>query len=542
MSHTIRALLLLCFYAATFAPELGADMHRPPGLNPGVLTLLLDDSAEEKTTPVDPAPAPPTDPGDPSTITGRVIDGYVRGAKVYLDINDNGMADPGEPSSVSGVGGRYELTLTDNQVACADNSTLVAEVPVGAVDEERGVVEDAYTMASPPGREARLNGHSEVNITPLTSILWAELRLLAQSGDLPGLSCEELRNNPEALANYEELINRVIGDAVYAYNVPADQLFSDYVAADDGATRRTAADIVIGLKNSLKETLALQSQYPGATVSVVVSKAFGEDAKDPIASPDSLNWYRLTVVFADEITIREAARLGDDVSTVLYLLGRSEKLAALTNSSGVAYTSDYEIRYTGFEPASYWCQKFENITVHEEADGVAIQFEVVNLSSSQDPVSGLDECKTTGQTWDGRYVFIDASYTATKDGFSGEGVQYSFYASPYPYLTNVHDLALNPEIVTREQILTTLKELEWHFEQGVDARASYTTKKLFFPGGWILKVSSGADLSRWERYEEFEDGTRSEQCAHASFDADYRCIDWQGACPDVTVENLIPGC
>jgi hypothetical protein len=40
-----------------------------------------------------------------TTLSGKVADGYLRGANVCLDLNKNKICDPGEPSATSTAGG-----------------------------------------------------------------------------------------------------------------------------------------------------------------------------------------------------------------------------------------------------------------------------------------------------------------------------------------------------------------------------------------------------------------------------------------------------
>lgn len=68
-----------------------------------------------------PAPAAPAIPAPPSpapvtTLTGVVVDGYIRGATVFLDANNNGILDAGEASVTSDSTGRYSLALAATPV------------------------------------------------------------------------------------------------------------------------------------------------------------------------------------------------------------------------------------------------------------------------------------------------------------------------------------------------------------------------------------------------------------------------------------------
>lgn len=66
----------------------GGDSAPPPVVNP-------------------PAPQPTT-----TTLSGVVVDGYVSGATVYLDLNNNNSQDTGEPSATTGANGQFTLSTT----------------------------------------------------------------------------------------------------------------------------------------------------------------------------------------------------------------------------------------------------------------------------------------------------------------------------------------------------------------------------------------------------------------------------------------------
>ncbi|WOH38880.1 putative Ig domain-containing protein [Thalassotalea fonticola] len=76
-------------------------------------------------------------------ITGKVIDGYVSGAKVFLDSNDNGVLEADEliatsttSSSEHGVG-HFEILVSPEDVSENNNSNILAYLGEGADDESR---------------------------------------------------------------------------------------------------------------------------------------------------------------------------------------------------------------------------------------------------------------------------------------------------------------------------------------------------------------------------------------------------------------------
>ncbi|SNB46148.1 hypothetical protein [Geobacter sp. DSM 9736] len=103
--------------------------------------------------------------GSPSTVSGVVADGYLKGAVVFLDKNGNKTWDEGEPKATTGDGGVYTLTA----VSSADVASypIVVEVPVGAVDEERGAVEKPYVLSAPAGKPEF--------VSPITTLVQSQI-------------------------------------------------------------------------------------------------------------------------------------------------------------------------------------------------------------------------------------------------------------------------------------------------------------------------------------------------------------------------------
>jgi hypothetical protein len=95
-------------------------------------------------------------------ITGRVIDGYIEGARVCIDLNGNGRCDGSEAQTLSSAAGEYQLTIPKGSTAA-----LIAEVIAGRSsdsDQAETTVDVSYRMASP----SRLYS---TNITPFTTLI-----------------------------------------------------------------------------------------------------------------------------------------------------------------------------------------------------------------------------------------------------------------------------------------------------------------------------------------------------------------------------------
>ena len=122
-----------------------------------------------------------------------MVDGYVTGANVFVDFNFNLQQDEGEPSAIFNADSSvYEFPIPhpdstgavpdsvsyvdfsaveEFTLGCLWNRPRIAEVPAGAIDSSRGVVEEPYTMIYVPWAEN--NPSDKANITPFSTLLEA---------------------------------------------------------------------------------------------------------------------------------------------------------------------------------------------------------------------------------------------------------------------------------------------------------------------------------------------------------------------------------
>jgi hypothetical protein len=218
-----------------------------------------------QTTPITPPSTAPT----AYTVSGKVIDGYVVGATVYLDLNGNAALNTNEPSAVTTSGGDYLLTLNDEQKKCQPYVAMVVDVPVGAVDEDLGTVESAYQMVMPPQFG---DTYTTAVITPLTTALWEVYReqFIVQNDAIadPAQACANVIANLDRIDDFKRNMAQTIKDIVSNYNIPEATLFSDFIANGDTKTQGLAMLIVSGLKKSLSESIELRKTNPNSYVMV----------------------------------------------------------------------------------------------------------------------------------------------------------------------------------------------------------------------------------------------------------------------------------
>lgn len=100
--------------------------------------------------------------------SGKVIDGYVLGANIFIDQNFNFQQDVGEYLAISDSNGEFSISVDSSMVSCLKQRPIVADVPVGAVDSTLGAVTQAYQMILPSINDT---GLSSIVISPFTNLL-----------------------------------------------------------------------------------------------------------------------------------------------------------------------------------------------------------------------------------------------------------------------------------------------------------------------------------------------------------------------------------
>jgi hypothetical protein len=105
--------------------------------------------------------------GDGVSVTGVAVDGYLYKATVFLDLNDNGVYDSGEPTATTDAKGAFTFTASQSQIAA--HKVIVLAVAGTTVDQDSpsATINKSYTMMSPAG--------STDVISPLTTHVAAKM-------------------------------------------------------------------------------------------------------------------------------------------------------------------------------------------------------------------------------------------------------------------------------------------------------------------------------------------------------------------------------
>jgi len=421
-------------------------------------------------------------------IAGKVIDGYIEGADVYLDINYNAVHDNGEPKATSLELGSFKLEVTDEQRACLAYAPIRVDVPVGAVDADLGAVTSAFAMVLPPTL-GYVESSEQLNVTPLTSVLWDEIEELLVEELGSDLTCEKVKANISSLDSIEESLSTSISNIVRHYNIPADKIFADYIAEGNAELSTKAELIVKGLKKSFAETAELRTKYPQAgyaEVSYFVFSSMDGDQLYPNA------WYRETAYQDGADTFVELNKISDDLETDIRLIYQAERSSGTSDDdANLSFGVEKEIESRGGDDSGYSCNYKERITYTEEAES----YELINLTSYTGGSNSIDDCEfeSFAESGQSRYVFWSEKYSE----FESEGSQFTIdFAVAKQQLSGWNDYESNLNSLDPQTLLTYVDSLPKKFcQQGLSGANQVERSKSFLDGDVEVTISRSNDGS-----------------------------------------------
>ncbi|MEZ9145610.1 MULTISPECIES: hypothetical protein [Vibrio] len=326
------------------------------------------------------------------TLSGKVIDGYISGATVFLDLNFNGKLDEGEPSAVTDINGDFDLKLSGASARCSEYVPTVTLVPVGAIDSDYPdtPIEEAYTMVSPPSFAMGTN-EDLLNLTPLTSIVWSSVeKELAEAGQ--SLSCDAIVAEQELRANISGRLEQQEHRFASRYNITVEELYGDYVESGNTELHTFAQSLVPGLQASYAETLELEASYPNADY-VYVEYFLGMLDFDELYDD---KWYRKEFVQASTGNWDTKTNLmTDDLLSRLAVVEQYSQRTKLTDT--IEYEDNmYMTRDTNWtnENPSYNCGANESYMQRSEISyGFANQATNVTAYDVM-PISSWEDCQS----------------------------------------------------------------------------------------------------------------------------------------------------
>src|SRR5690606_24892351 len=251
------------------------------------------------------------------TYSGQVLDGYLRHAVVWIDLNNNRAKDPDEPSVETGSAGRFTFTKTD--LGCGEDSKpyscvsrpkaypLGVEVEAGqAVDEfTRTTVDRSYYLWAPP-----IPRHMSRVVTPFTTLLKAERDLSSYAGQQVLYPTYTPTTEAELTAEIDEL-HRVVRNKLGV----SQNLLLDYLSGNNARLHAYARGLVWAMQDYIEDQggLAELNASNSATVRQDILDAYHYSSDSQfrvvrLASVTGLPLEEVTQLLQDN-TLDEAAKI-----------------------------------------------------------------------------------------------------------------------------------------------------------------------------------------------------------------------------------------
>ena len=207
---------------------------------------------------------------NPKILKTRVIDGYISGANIYIDMNWNFVQDINEPSAYEDTENQeywFEEDdfsgINDWSIACSQARPRVAEIPVGAVDADRGTVESAYEMFYFPYFNQGASGSQgeyRANVTPLTSLFLSYVANTIGNEVIEDINgCNETSN-----AIGLKVIDRVatvLQNLQNKFDIDPLLFYSDFIASENQELQDYGQLIVNFLQLIYKAINILENEY-----------------------------------------------------------------------------------------------------------------------------------------------------------------------------------------------------------------------------------------------------------------------------------------
>ena len=207
---------------------------------------------------------------NPKILKTRVIDGYISGANIYIDMNWNFVQDINEPSAYEDTENQeywFEEDdfsgINDWSISCSQARPRVAEIPVGAIDADRGTVESAYEMFYFPYFNQGASGDQgeyRANVTPLTSLFLSYVTNTIGNEVIEDVNgCNETSN-----AIGLKVIDRVaivLQNLQNKFNIDPLLFYSDFIASENQELQDYGQLIVNFLQLIYKATNILENEY-----------------------------------------------------------------------------------------------------------------------------------------------------------------------------------------------------------------------------------------------------------------------------------------
>ena len=190
-----------------------------------------------------------------STLQVTVIDGYLRNALVWLDVNGNNQPDSDEPNTRSGEGGKAVLDV-QNIKNPGSYRLLVRAIAGETTDETRGAITKNFTLSAPPGITA---------VTPLSTLV-------------------DQKMQQDATLDREAATNAIATDL----GLQPGQVLGDFIASNDVEVQISAVNLTDRLPETLPED-PTELLDDSKAVGQALDEYLTQNPVDDTTDPDTIN-------------------------------------------------------------------------------------------------------------------------------------------------------------------------------------------------------------------------------------------------------------
>lgn len=190
-----------------------------------------------------------------STLQVTVIDGYLRNALVWLDVNGNNQQESDEPNTRSGEGGKAVLDV-QNIKNPGSYRLLVRAIAGETTDETRGAITKNFTLSAPPGITA---------VTPLSTLVDQKMR-------------------QDATLDREAATNAIATDL----GLQPGQVLGDFIASNDVEVQIYAVNLTDRLPETLPED-PTELLDDSKAVGQALDEYLTQNPVDDTTDPDTIN-------------------------------------------------------------------------------------------------------------------------------------------------------------------------------------------------------------------------------------------------------------
>lgn len=204
------------------------------------------------------SPTTPIKDEPTAVLRGIAIDGYLTGARAFIDYNFNGQWDEVEPFVLTAKNGQFQF-MPNELATCWRFAPLIIDVPVGAHDSDHGVVTEAYQLMAPPQFVNAYPEQARV-VSPFTSLVWQQVEF-AWLTRYPQITCAQIAEQPVKQRELQSLIEEQEQQVMAFFQLTREQLYGDFIANGDRELHQMANLLVQGFSAAKQQTPEFAEQH-----------------------------------------------------------------------------------------------------------------------------------------------------------------------------------------------------------------------------------------------------------------------------------------